>query len=362
MAVLLLKTNGEIMKILHVLTSHIFSGAENVVCQIIGMLKDEPNVEMAYCSPDGTIRPALEERDINFLPIEVANTSEIKRVIVAYQPDVIHAHDMRASFLATRACGSIPLISHIHNNAYNSRGISPKSIAYFYAAMKARHIIWVSKSSFDGYAFHAPLKKKSTVLYNVMDVEDIHRRMELDSNSYNYDLVFIGRMVYQKNLHRLLQITRIVADKYPNIKVALAGTGEDESELKKLCSELKLDENVEFLGFMSNPLKLLHDSKMMILTSRWEGTPMVALEAIALGTPIISTPSDGMVDLITDGYNGYLCSEDSEFADRIVKVLTDDSLQEKLMENQLARSKEVNDVENYKATIKKIYQIGGFNE
>ena len=80
MAVLLLKTNGEIMKILHVLTSHIFSGAENVVCQIIGMLKDEPNVEMAYCSPDGTIRPALEERDINFLPIEVANTSEIKRI------------------------------------------------------------------------------------------------------------------------------------------------------------------------------------------------------------------------------------------------------------------------------------------
>ena len=344
------------MKILHILSSHIYSGAENVVCQIINMFKSDDDVEMAYCSPDGTVRKALEEREINFYPVEKMDTSELKRVIVAYQPDVIHAHDMRAGFLAAKACGSIPLISHIHNNAYNSRGISPKSIAYFYAAMKARNIIWVSQSSFEGYAFHGPLKKKSVILYNAIDTNELHNRMELDPNTYDYDMVFVGRMVYQKNLHRLLQITRLIADEYPNIKVGIAGTGEDEQELKQLCTELKLDNNVSFLGYQSNPLKLLHDSKLMVLTSRWEGTPMVALESMALGTPIISTPSDGMIDLITDGYNGYLSDDDKDFAHKIVNVLSDEKLYKTLKENQLKRSAEVNDIEKYKAVLSELYK------
>ncbi|SFI33486.1 Glycosyltransferase involved in cell wall bisynthesis [Pseudobutyrivibrio sp. OR37] len=344
------------MKVLHILSSHIYSGAENVVCQIISMFKDEPDIEMGYCSPDGTVRKALEERDINFMPVKEMNTSELKRVIVAYQPDVIHAHDMRAGFLAARACGNIPLISHIHNNAYNSRGISAKSIAYFYAALKAKSIIWVSQSSFDGYAFHGPLKKKSVILYNAINTEELKNRMALDNNSYDYDMVFVGRMVYQKNLHRLLQITRLIADEYPSVKVALAGTGEDEEELKQLCTSLKLDDNVTFLGYQSNPLKLLHDSKLMVLTSRWEGTPMVALESMALGTPIISTPSDGMIDLITDGYNGYLSDDDGDFAKKIIGVLSDENLYETLRANQLKRSAEVNNVDKYKAVIAKLYR------
>lgn len=344
------------MKVLHILSSQIFSGAENVVCQIINMFKDDSDVEMAYCSPDGTVRKALEERDINFYPIEKMNTSELKRVIVAYQPDVIHAHDMRAGFLAARACGTIPLTSHIHNNAFNSRGVSLKSIAYFYAALKAKSIIWVSNSSFSGYAFHGPLKKKSVILYNAIDVNELQTRMAYDINSYDYDMVYVGRMVYQKNLHRLLKITRIIANKYPNIKVAIAGTGEDEQELKQLCSDLGLDANVSFLGYQSNPVKLLHDSKMMVLTSRWEGTPMVALESMALGTPIISTPSDGMIDLITDGYNGYLSDDDNDFAEKIIKVLSDDKLYETLRENQLKRSAEVNDINKYKTVLTRIYK------
>ena len=58
------------MKVLHLLQSDRFSGAENVVCQIIGMMKNEPNIEMVYCSSDGPIRDALAERKIKFVPLE----------------------------------------------------------------------------------------------------------------------------------------------------------------------------------------------------------------------------------------------------------------------------------------------------
>jgi len=345
------------MKILHVLSSQIFSGAENVVCQIIGMFADRPDVEMAYCSPAGTNVPSLQERGINFLPIDKLSVKELKRVINDYEPDIIQAHDMRASFVAARACGNIHLISHIHNNNFNSRGLSPKSIAYFFAAKKAKHIIWVSQSSFNGYAFSGKFKDKSTVLYNVIDTDALMERMAKDDNSYDYDAIFVGRMTYQKNLHKLLQIARLAADKKLDIKIAIAGKGEDEAELKELATSLDLNDNVTFLGFQSNPAKMLHDSKCMVLTSRWEGTPMVALEAIALGTPIVSTPVDGMLDLVTDKVNGYLIEDDLAFADKLVLIANDADLHEKLVAGQLARSKEVNNIENYKAKLCQIYGI-----
>ena len=93
------------MKILHILASNSFSGAENVVCQIVGMFSDDPSIEMIYCSPDGPIRGELDERGVRFAPISALNLKELRRVIREQRPDLIHAHDMRATFVAALACG-----------------------------------------------------------------------------------------------------------------------------------------------------------------------------------------------------------------------------------------------------------------
>ena len=345
------------MKVLHILSSSIFSGAENVVCQIIGMFKNVDGVEMAYCSPQGTNREALNARNVKFLPLSQMSVADIKRVIAEYQPDIIHAHDMRASFMAARACKKIPLISHIHNNAFDSRGISPKSIAYLFAAKKAKNIIWVSDSAFSGYRFHNWFKDKSVVLYNVMNADELKQRLQQDANTYDFDIIFIGRMSYPKNIGRLLHILRIACDKKPDLKIAIVGNGEEEDEMHSLSTNLGLDENVHFLGFKSNPSKMLKDSKVMVMTSRWEGLPMVALEAIALGVPIISTPTDGLKILVKNGVNGYLSDDDEEFAKLLIKVTGDEALLEKLKEGQRQRSLEVNNIDKYRATLCKLYGI-----
>lgn len=127
------------MKVLHVLNSRIYSGAEKVVCQIIHSFSDNSDTQMVYCSPDSDIvRQMLSEQGITFLPVSQLTPREIGRIIEQQKPDLIHAHDMRASFVASLCCGRIPLISHIHNNAYDARGISPKSIAYLLAGHKAK--------------------------------------------------------------------------------------------------------------------------------------------------------------------------------------------------------------------------------
>lgn len=309
------------MKVLHLLQSGHFSGAENVVCQIIGMMKDEPDMEMVYCSSDGQIREALDERDIRFAPLSNFSINEIKQVIEKEKPDIIHAHDMRASLYAAIACGNIPLVSHIHNNAFDSRGISVKSIAYIFAAWKAKRIFWVSQSSFDGYAFHKLFKKKSSVLYNIIDIDALYEKMHLDEKEYDYDVIYLGRLTFQKNPQRLMNVFCLVKERKPDIKICVIGTGDMEDETIGLAQEYDLLDNVQFLGFQSNPLKMLCDSKVMVMTSRWEGTPMCALEAMALGVPIVSTPVDGLKDLIKNGENGYLSDDDEVLADKICEIV-----------------------------------------
>lgn len=344
------------MRVLHVLYSNRFSGAENVVCQIIGMFREDPDVEMIYCSPDGQIREALAERGVRFAPISDLSKTELRRVISEVRPDVIHAHDMRASFVASLACKKIPLISHIHNNAFDSRGVSLKSVAYILAARKAKHIFWVSDSAYNGYAFHKHFEKKSEVLQNIIDIDALYAKMAKDENSYSYDLAYVGRLTYPKNPQRLMGVIAKIKALKPEIRVAVVGNGDLEDETHALCREYGLEENVDFLGFCSNPLKILHDSSSMVMVSRWEGTPMCALEAMALGVPIVSTPVDGLRALIDVDKNGYLSDDDDELARRIVEIATDPERRARLSEYTLEKAKVINNVEVYRERLLKAYK------
>lgn len=343
------------MKVMHVLNSRIYSGAEKVVCQIIHAFQGE--VEMVYCSPESDIvRKMVEAQGVTYLPMKTMSVSELSRVIREQKPDLIHAHDMRAGFFSALCCGKIPLVSHIHNNAYDARGLSPKTVGYLLAGFRAKHIFWVSQSSFDGYAFHKLFAKKSSVLYNVIDTDEIYTKLSQDSNTYDYDLIYVGRLTYQKNPQRLLRLCARLKESKPDLKVAIVGTGELEEELKALCKELNLEDTVRFLGFQPNPIKMVACSKAMILTSRWEGTPMCALEAMALGTPVVSTPSDGMKDLLTDGVSGYLTESDEQMAEDLLKIFTQPEHRQLLAENARKKFDSLNDGEAYKRAIWTAYQ------
>ena len=346
------------MKIMHLLTTDRFSGAENVVCQIISLFRSDNRFEMTYCSCDGTIRDILNEKDIKFIPIlGEFSVKNVRQAIKEYKPDLIHAHDMRASYIAARVCGRIPLISHIHNNNFNSRGLSLKSIAYLKAGFKAKHIFWVSNSSFNGYIFHNLLKKKSEVLYNIIDIDSLNLRVELDKNNYDYDVIFLGRLTHQKNPYRFLNICKLLVMEKKDIKIALVGTGEMEIDVLKSSTQMELNRNISFLGFKENPTKILHDSKVMIMTSLWEGTPMCVLEAMALGVPVVSTPVDGIKDLIEDGKNGFLSEDDDILAKRTIECINNKEIHHYLSSNQKKKAYEWNNKDEYYERLLKSYGV-----
>ena len=348
------------MKVLHVLYSRIYTGAEKVAAQIIKAF--EGKVDMAYCSLEcDEVWKILDDMGIRHYGVEELTPASLGRVIRAYQPDVIHAHDMRTGFVAALCCGKIPLISHIHNNAYDARGLSVKSVAYLLAGMKARHIFWVSNSSFEGYVFHRLFAKKSSVLYNIIDAKRIFAMRDADEKNYRFDMIYLGRLTYQKDPQRLMRLSAALKSRKPDIRVAVVGAGELEEECRALCEKLGLQENVSFLGFQSNPIKMVASSGAMILTSRWEGTPMCALEAMALGTPVVSTPSDGMKDLIENGVDGYLSDDDAVLAEDVLKIVENPEHRAFLSENAAKKFARINDEDRYNDTLLACYRQWGGN-
>ena len=153
----------------------------------------------------------------------------------------------------------------------------------------------------------------------------------------------------------MVKVLKKVIDKCGNCKVGIIGTGDLENEVKLLTKELGIEKNIEFLGFKSNPLKILSNAKATVMTSRWEGTPMCALESMALGVPMVSTPTDGLKELITDGVNGFLSDDDQVLAERICVIIQDEKLHAKMSKAQIEKAEEINDINNYKQEVKKVY-------
>ena len=187
------------MKVLHVLSSNKFSGAENVVCQIIKMFSDCQEIEMAYASVDGPIRDSLSERGIVFFPIQKLCKKQLSEIVSIYKPDIIHAHDRMASYISATLNTKTPILVHMHVN--NNRGLKLliKNFIWYLKSYRYRHIFWVSNSSFYGFQFHKKLSKKSSILYNVIDSSSVHSRCKEDLRNYDDDIVYCGRLTYQKN-------------------------------------------------------------------------------------------------------------------------------------------------------------------
>ncbi len=139
-------------------------------------------------------------------------------------------------------------------------------------------------------------------------------------------------------------------------KIAVIGTGELEGETHEEAKRLNLESNVTFLGFQSNPYKILHDSKLMIMTSLWEGTPMCVLEAMSLGVPVVSTPTDGVKVVVENNVTGFLGETDKEIMDFCKAILTNPTTRADMSTASIERARELMDIDTYKKRILEAYR------
>ena len=101
----------------------------------------------------------------------------------------------------------------------------------------------------------------------------------------NLTLIFVGRLVYQKGIDRILHLLAISK----KIELIVIGEGNFKNRLLKTAKHLNVENKVKFLGKILKPYALIAGSDYFILPSRYEGLPNCVLESLALGTPVIST-------------------------------------------------------------------------
>ena len=143
-----------------------------------------------------------------------------------------------------------------------------------------------------------------------------------DEKAKNYTLLLNG---YSQS---------ILPDK--GIKLVLLGEGPDEELLRRKVNELGLENDVIFENFVNGPAEIIKRARFTVLTSRYEGFPMVLIEALSLGVPVVSVDcSSGPKEVIVNEENGLLIenNDPEKLAAAFDRMVTDDALYKNLKQN-----------------------------
>lgn len=149
----------------------------------------------------------------------------------------------------------------------------------------------------------------------------------------NKKVIAIGRYTYQKGFERLIEAWNILSPGFPGWKLDIIGNGEERDKLQDLIHAYHLDGQVTLVSPTKSIDKVYLDASVLVMSSRYEGLPMVLLEAQAFGLPIVSFACKcGPKDIVANGETGFLVEEsDIEgLARQLVKVMKDKNLRKQM--------------------------------
>ncbi len=126
------------------------------------------------------------------------------------------------------------------------------------------------------------------------------------SASPRYHLVTASQLIPRKRLEDLLAAAAALKERHPDLRVAIAGRGRLDAELRAEVDRLGLQDTVELLGFVADVGRLYADSAVFVLPSRSEGLSIALCEAMAVGLPVIATDVGEVRDVVVPGENGEL--------------------------------------------------------
>lgn len=341
------------MKIIHILNTNRFSGAENVVITIIDNMKKDN--EIIYVSPDGPIRKYLEENNIKYEPIKKVSIKEIRRVVKKYKPDIIHAHDFTASIVSSISVSKrIKVISHIHCNPEWIKKVNLKTVIYLLSSLRYKKILMVSNAIENEYKFRRFIIRKSEIIGNVTDIERIKKLSEENAINEEFDVIFIGRLSYSKQPQKFIELVKKLVERNSSIKACMIGDGPLKEQCEKYIEEYNLKENIEMEGFQKNPYIYLKNSKLLCMTSKYEGYGLVAVEALSFGKPVVAAKVGGIPNIVDENC-GKLTNNVDEMIDEINKLLNDKKYYNKKSEEALQRIHKINNIDDYILKLEEIY-------
>ena len=261
-------------------------------------------------------------------PVAVLRLAGLIRRI---RPDVVHSHMVHANLLcrAARMLSPVPVLvctSHGERNLPQWR-----KVAYRVTDWLCDLTTEVSLSGVKRFAANnmAPLHKLRFVP-NGVDIGRFSvgppRVLRDDNEGLEKQFVWlaVGRLAKQKDYPTLLYAFAKVHTRYPNARLLIAGEGDMRERLQHLTAQLMPAGAIRLLGLRTDIPELMRSADAFVLSSAWEGTPMVLLEAAASGLPIVATSVDGNTEAVVQGKTGLLVppGNPEKLADAMMELMS----------------------------------------
>ena len=186
------------------------------------------------------------------------------------------------------------------------------------------------------------IQKKTHIIYNPVNEKVFETSYDNDDDNENHKskikeerlnrIISVGRLYPQKNQKMMIEAFAQVSERYPDWKLVIYGEGYLRKDLESLVERLKVKDKVLLPGRCETVIEEVAKSKVFCLSSDYEGMSNAMIEALCVGTPVISTKVSGADELIFDGENGLLVKiGDTEgLAQAFVKLLSNQELREKI--------------------------------
>lgn len=304
-------------------------GTEKVVSQLCRSFSDsfnkiivvsdggEESEKLASVGVKQCIVPDITDRSLSAVAEIVC---ELRRIVHDESVSLIHSHHRMASFYAKLLFPQLPRISTVHSVFTDKKFMTNWS----YAGGKI--------------VACGPQVKKSIIEQNGISDSDI----VLISNSVEpypgglspipelvrlsdgcLKLCYLGRLSEIKGIRYLMHALAALGD--ANYHCLVVGEGELRKELETSLKEQALEGRVTFLGRRDDVQNILSQVDLCVMPSLVEGLPMVMLESLSVGTPVLGTTVGGIPDVISDGENGILVEPASsrELENAIAKCIAD---------------------------------------
>lgn len=232
---------------------------------------------------------------------------------IAQDVDVVHAHGLKAGWLASTVRAARPLVVTVHNLVLDeAAGRSAAALRFLEGRLPRRvdAVIAVSPAIAERFA-GLPGADRVRVVRPVGPPPVPQRtpdqvRADLGVPAGAPLVVCVARLHPQKDLPTLFRATAELRSALPDLTVAVVGEGPDEAALRALVDELGLDGTVRLVGPRPQAADEIAAADAVVVSSLWESGPLVVAEALELGRPVVSTPVGFVPDLIDDGTSGRL--------------------------------------------------------
>lgn len=176
----------------------------------------------------------------------------------------------------------------------------------------------------------------SSIIYNPRSYTSKEK-----SDMKNKVFLAAGRMVYVKAFDNLVEAFKIFAQKNPDWKLLLFGDGEDLPMIRDKIKKYGLEQRIITPGKTDDIKKYFLQSSVLLLPSRWEGIPMIGLEALEMGCPIIAYDIDAMGPIISNGSNGVIVKENQDvntYAQAMLKIAENQTLRDQMHQAALQKA------------------------